>query len=43
MIGGLGYYIYYYIYKGKRGEVNVTNNDAVPPQQPSKANKFEME
>ena len=30
VIGGLGYYIY----QGKRGEVNVTNNDIVPPQQP---------
>ena len=39
VIGGLGYYIY----QGKRGEVNVTNNDVVPPQQPPKANKFEME
>ena len=39
VIGGLGYYIY----QGKRGEVNVTNNNVVPPQQPPKANKFEME
>ena len=39
VIGGL----VYYIYQGKRGEVNVTNNDIVPPQQPPKANKFEME
>ena len=39
VIGGLGYYIY----QGKRGEVNLGNNDVVPPQQPPKANKFEME
>ena len=39
VIGGLGYYIY----QGRRGEVNVANNDIVPPQQPPKANEFEME
>ena len=39
VIGGLGYYIY----QGKRGEVNVANNNIVPPHQPPKANKFEME
>ena len=38
VISGLGYYIY----QGKRGEVNVANNDIIPPQCPQN-NKFKME
>ena len=39
VIGGLGYYLY----KAKKGEVNPTVSQQPHPQQPPKANKFEMD